>query len=171
MPLLILAAIVIIAVIAYRIFGNAHLSNIEGPTKHTYDLNEYAKKPYLFDTVAEFHFFSVLEEVVGSGYRVFPQVNYSHLIVPRTGSWNGDRRYRSHIERKSADFVVCDRTTCVPRLIIDLDGSVHLRPDVQIKDREIDEILRVAGLAILRLTNEEATNRESVKAKVSAMLK
>jgi len=168
--LLILAIIVIATAVAYGILRGIHIPTSEKATP-AYDLGEYAKKAYIFDNTAEFHFFTVLEELVGSDYRVFPQVNYSHLIVPRTGSRYGDRRYRSHIERKSADFVVCDRKTCVPRLVIDLDGGVHRRPDVYEKDMEIDAVLRAAGLPILRLSNEEAGDREGVKAKIAEALK
>jgi len=161
---------VIAVAVAYGMLRGIHVP-ASGKATPAYDLGEYGKKPFLFDTAAEFHFFPVLEELVGGDYRVFPQVNYSHLIVPRTGSWNGDRRYRSHIERKSADFVVCDRKTCVPRLVIDLDGGVHRRPNVHEKDMEIDAVLRAAGLPILRLTNEEAGDRELVKTKVLELLK
>ncbi len=102
---------------------------------------------------------------------IFPQVNYSHLIQNRTGSHYEDRRYRSHIERKSADFVVCDKKTCVPCLVIDIDGSVHNRLDIHEKDAEINQILNAIGLPILRLTNEDSRDRELVKNKVFGMIK
>ena len=170
MTLIILFIIVIVAIGAYSFIHN---TNAPASRKGmpTYNLNEYMKKPFLFDTTAEFHFFSVLEGFVGNDYLVFPQVNYSHLVVPRTGSWNRDRRYRSHIERKSADFVVCDKKTCVPRLVIDLDGEVHRRQYVHVKDVEIDQILKAVGLPILRLSNDEVSNIDTTKVKILAMLK
>ena len=59
----------------------------------------------------------------------------------------------------------------MPRLVIDLDGGVHRRPDVHEKDMEIDAVLRAVGLPILRLTNEEAGDIGLVKEKVLSALR
>jgi very-short-patch-repair endonuclease len=177
MQSILLIIIIVIVTVWYFRRHKVVLSKITGqflvqsPIKPEYDLSRYNKKPFLFDTVSEFRFFSVLTDLVGADYHVFPQVNYSHLIVPHTRSSFEDRRYRSHIERKSADFVVCDKKTCVPCLVVDLDGAVHKQLDVHRKDLEIDVILQAAGLPILRLSNEEALDKELVSEKVMEMLR
>lgn len=40
-------------------------------------------------------------------------------------------------------------------LIIEVDGSVHLEPEVAKKDLVRDEALRTAGYTVLRFTNNE----------------
>jgi hypothetical protein len=144
---------------------------VQVPPAPEYDLQLYQKKSFLFDTTSEFRFFSVLRDIVGPDYCVFPQINYSHLVIPNSGSFYQDRKYRSHIERKSADFVICDKQTYVPRLVVDLDGGIHNRPDIQAKDAEIDSILRAVGLPIIRITNDEIENVVNVKNRILAVLK
>jgi very-short-patch-repair endonuclease len=168
--------LVIVAVIIWYLHRHKNLL-LSPKVKETeqdrlsYDLGKYAKKPFLFDTVSEFHFFFTLNDMLGADYCIFPQVNYSHLVEARAGNPYENRRLRSHIERKSADFVICDKKTCVPRLVIDLDGSVHGRSDIHEKDTEIDEVLKTVGLPILRLSNKESTDKELVKSKVFSLLK
>ena len=177
MSLFILIIIIVVVIIWYR---RRHRIDYQSAARHRpapesvnpdYILSSYSKKPFLFDTSSEFVFFSLLSDVVGSDYHIFPQINYSHLMSINAGSHFEDRRYRSHIERKSADFVVCDKKTCVPRLIINLDGSVHYRPYIHNKDTEINEILDVIGLPILRLSNEEAKDRDLVKTRILSLLR
>ena len=175
MQYIFLIIVIVIVIIWYRRrhrghFSHQMLGSLEQP-KPTYNLEQYIKKPFLFDTVSEFHFLPLLTDLVGTDYYVFPQVNYSHLVEARAGNYYENRRLRSHIERKSADFVICDKKTCVPRLVIDLDGSVHTRSDIHEKDTEIDEVLKTVGLPILRLSNKESTDKELVKSKVLGLLK
>lgn len=111
----------------------------------------YEKKPYLFDTNSEFNLYKVLIELYGDKYYIFPQINYSHLIQPKKSNFEEERKYRSKIDRKSADFVFCDKEKIVPRLIIELDGYVHGFKKKQARDQFIDEITGIADLPILHL--------------------
>ena len=115
------------------------------------DLSVYERKPYLFDTTSEFNLYKALLEMFGDKYYIFPQVNYSHLIQPRKATWEEERKYRSRIDRKSADFVFCDRERIVPQLIIELDGGVHNLKSKQTRDEFIDELTKIVDLPILHL--------------------
>jgi len=115
------------------------------------DLSVYERKPYLFDTTSEFNLYKVLLELYGDKYYIFPQVNYSHLIQPRKTNWSDERKYRSRIDRKSADFVFCDKARIIPQLIIELDGSVHNFKSKQARDEFIDELTKIVDLSILHL--------------------
>ena len=101
---------------------------------------------------------------------IFPEVNYSHIISIKKQSDYEMRRYRSHIERKSADFVICDKDNCIPLLVIDIDGEIHNRSDRKKKDKEIDDVLHSIGLPIIRFTNEQSRDKEFVKTRVLKML-
>jgi len=115
------------------------------------DLSVYERKPYLFDTTSEFNLYKILFELFGDKYFIFPQVNYSHLIRPRKTTWEEERKHRSRIDRKSADFVFCDKERIVPQLIIELDGSVHNFKSKRARDEFIDELTKIVDLPILHL--------------------
>ncbi len=135
------------------------------------DLSVYEKKQYLFDTNSEFHLYKILIELFGEKYFIFPQVNYSHLIqVKKTSDWTEERKNRNSIDRKSADFVVCDKEKVVPCLVIELDGGIH-ESDKKKKDRDvfINELTKIVGLPILHIKNSDV-NIEFVRSEVTKML-
>jgi len=133
------------------------------------DLSPYLKKKYLFDTTSEFNLYKLLLELYGDKYHIFPQINYSHVVDVKKMDWREERRYRSRIDRKSADFVLCDKERVVPQLIIELDGSVHNFASKQKRDEFIDDITKVVGLPILHLKTSEV-ERNAVRAAVDQAL-
>jgi cyclase len=59
------------------------------------------------------------------------------------------------------------------KLVIELDGGIHLRPDVLANDIEREQYLRSEGLRVLRFTNEQIFNQlekvlEQIKEKISS---
>ncbi len=128
------------------------------------DLSVYERKPYLFDSSSEFNLYKILLELFGDRYFIFPQINYSHLIQPQKTTWTEERKYRSRIDRKSADFVLCDKERIVPQLVIELDGNVHNFKRKQARDELIDEITKTVDLPILHLRagnlDKEAIRKE-----------
>ena len=133
------------------------------------DLSVYERKLYLFDTTSEFNLYKVLLELFGDKYFVFPQVNYSHLIQPRKSTWKDERKHRSRIDRKSADFVLCDKERIVPQLIIELDGGVHNFKSKQVRDEFIDELTKIVDLPILHL-KPGSLDKEFVKNEINKKL-
>jgi very-short-patch-repair endonuclease len=126
------------------------------------DLSVYEKKPFLFDAVSELNLYKMLVELYGDRYNIFTQVNYSHLIQAIKTNFQDERKYRSRIDRKSADFVLCDKERVVPQLIIELDGYVHNFKSKQANDEFKDDITKIIGLPLLRIKTADA-NREYVK--------
>lgn len=133
------------------------------------DLSIYEKKPYLFDANSEFNLYKVLIELYGDKYYIFPQINYSHLIQPKKTTWEEERKYRSRIDRKSADFVFCDKERIVPKLIIELDGSAHNLKSKQARDEFIDELTKIVDLPILHLKTSNV-DREYIKGEIYKIL-
>lgn len=105
----------------------------------------------------------------GEKYFIFPQVNYSHLIQPRKTTWEEERKYRSRIDRKSADFVICDKEKIVPLLIIELDGSVHNFKSKQARDEFIDELTKIVDLPIIHIKTNNV-DKEFIKNEISKKL-
>ena len=129
----------------------------------------YEKKPYLFDANSEFNLYKVLVELYGNKYYIFPQINYSHLIQPKKSNFQEERKYRSKIDRKSADFVFCDKEKIIPQLIIELDGHVHSFKSKQARDQFIDEITGISDLPILHLKTNNLS-KDFVKSEIDTKL-
>ncbi len=127
------------------------LINKKGKGINKPDLSVFERKPFLFDTNSEFNLYKILLEMFGDKYYIFPQVNYSHLIQPKKSNWGEERENRSRIDRKSADFVFCDKEKIIPKLIIELDGSVHSLKSKQARDAFIDELTKIVDLPILHI--------------------
>lgn len=129
----------------------------------------YERKPYLFDNVSELNLFKILKEEFGSQYEVFTQVHYIHLIQPKKSDWKEMSKNRSKIDRKSADFVLCDKEHVAPKLVIELDGSVHNTPRKHYRDEQINDLAVVVGLPILHIKTSEL-EKETVRRLVSEKL-
>ena len=120
------------------------------------DVAEKAKYQYnrknFFLTRAEHECYDALIEAVGQEYRIFAQVHLPTLVdhTIRGQDW---RAALAHINRKSVDFVLCDKAYLSPKLAIELDDKSHERPDRQERDREVERILREAGVPLLRIEN------------------
>jgi very-short-patch-repair endonuclease len=135
------------------------------------DKNEfsYEKKPFLFDNVSELKLYKILLELYGDKYHIFTQVNYSHLIQPKKNTWSEQRRERSRIDRKSADFVLCDREHVIPLLVIELDGSSHNLPSKMQRDAFIDDIMAAINFPILHIKSYNL-DKELIKIQIDNKL-
>lgn len=162
LPLLVL--VIIVFAIKFFIENSSKSKDEEKP-----DLSVFEKKPYLFDTNSEYTLYKMLLELFGDKYFIFPQINYSHLIQPKKSDWKEERRNRSRIEKKSADFVMCDKDKILPQLVIELDGSVHNYKSKQTRDEFIDELTGVVGLQILHIKTSNI-GREFIKSEINKKL-
>ncbi|MDP1528589.1 MAG: endonuclease domain-containing protein [Rhodoferax sp.] len=88
----------------------------------------------------------------------------------RGGKLDGHKFRRQHpIGPYYADFA-CDRL----RLIIEIDGAVHLLDDVIARDRTRQAALEASGWTVLRFTNDQVLNNpeqlsEAVRRHVQAL--
>jgi hypothetical protein len=157
--------IIVLALVVYW-FVNVYLNKKKTESKKELP---YEKKPYLFDASSEFNLFKTLIELYGDKYYIFPQINYSHLIQPKKSNWEEERKYRSRIDRKSADFVFCDKERIIPMLVIELDGYVHNYKNKQVRDQFIDDITGIVDLPLLHLKTKDLS-KEFVKSEVDKKL-
>jgi very-short-patch-repair endonuclease len=82
----------------------------------------------------------------------------------------GRRAYRSRVDRKSADFVICDKQKIEPLLVIELDDSSHSYYKRQERDEFIDDILKSANLEILHVKTSYSYNTSVIKQSISDKL-
>jgi len=161
-PLLLIA----IAIIIFKEYTKKTTKRV---SRNKPNLSVYEKKTYLFDTNAEFNLYKILLEIFGNEYFIFPQINYGHLIQPKKTTWQEERRHRSRIDRKSADFVLCDKEKIVPKLVIEQDGSVHNFKSRQARDKFINQLMKVVDLPILHLRTGNV-DREFIEKEVRQKL-
>lgn len=102
-----------------------------------------------FLSPAELSFYGVLRMAVGQRAVICPKVNLGDLFfVARSGE---SQRYRSKIDRKHVDFLLCAPGTMKPLCGVELDDSSHERPDRQDRDRFVDRVFNAAGLALVHV--------------------
>lgn len=166
-PIIIIFLILIIAgVIKYYL-------NLRSPSEHvvpekTKTIYHYEHKNYLM-TKSENDFFNVLVEAVGTNYYIFSQVHLSALVEHDVvgQNWKGAL---SHIDRKSVDFVICDRLSSNTILAIELDDWSHSRVDRIERDTEVERILQEARLPLLRIDHWRSLSKEEITRKVTEAL-
>ncbi len=134
-------------------------ANVEEKVKYYYTRKNF------FMTKAEHGCYDALVEAVGSDYRIFAQVHLPTLVdhTIRGQDW---RAALAHINRKSVDFVLCDKAYLSPKLAIELDDKSHERADRQERDREVECILREAGLPLLRVPNHSNLDPNKLKEEI-----
>src|SRR3989344_1059657 len=154
--LLLLAVIVAIIGFALQFFAGG--SNKQ-KTKSIYN---YKRKDFLMSR-AEHEFFDILVEAVGGQYHVFPQVHLPTFLEHRIKNGQSWKGAKGSIDRRSVDFLICDKAYIKPLLAIELDDKSHDREDRIERDENIERILNDAGLPLLRFRNNGSFNKEEIK--------
>ena len=151
----IIIGIIIVVAIALAI-SRGGFADVQEKAKYRYNRKNF------FLTRAEHECYDALVEAVGQEYRIFAQVHLPTLVdhTIRGQDW---RAALAHINRKSVDFVLCDKTYLSPKLAIELDDKSHERADRQERDREVERILHEAGVPLLRLENRGSFNSGEMK--------
>ncbi|MCC7500519.1 DUF2726 domain-containing protein [Candidatus Nomurabacteria bacterium] len=117
--------------------------------------DKFQKRTYLFYSASEFKFFKFLVEIYADQYYIFPQINIAHLVEPKSKEFFEHRRDRSRIEKKSVDFVICDKVQIKPLLVIELDGHTHNWESRIKRDDFVNSLMSDVQLPILRVKTED----------------
>lgn len=110
-------------------------------------LRPFFRRKYLL-TKSEKSFYGVLRRILGDSH-IFAKVRLADLV-------EADERHLlrksnfDHIKSKHIDFVICDATLS-PLVVIELDDLSHQRPVRVARDRDVNRILEIAELPILRV--------------------
>lgn len=139
-----------IAVVALVVIGGMAVA-IMGEGEGEKSKFKYTAKRY-FLTKAENEFYNALGMAVGHEYRIFAQVHLGSILDEKVKGQDW-RAARSHINRKSVDFLLCDKEYLSPKLAIELDDKSHEREDRKDRDGEVERILKSAGIPLLRVQN------------------
>lgn len=164
MNLYIIAGIIIALVIALAILK----AIVEGKGEDEKSKYRYIRRQF-FLTRAEHECYDTLIAAVGEQYHVFAQVHLPTILDNKVKGQDW-RAALAHINRKSVDFVLCDKAYISPKLAIELDDKSHERPDRQERDKEVERILRDAGVPLLRLENTGRFDRDELTRKIKERL-
>lgn len=126
------------------------LLKLEAKTPRTY---QYNRKQY-FMTRAESDCYKALVQAVEAEFFIFAQVYLSSIIDEKIKGQDW-RASRAHVNRKSIDFLLCDKEYISPKLAIELDDWSHSRQDRKDRDAVVEGILKDVGLPLLRITNTD----------------
>lgn len=95
---------------------------------------------------------------------VLAQVQLSRMMavkrVPKAQAW------RNKIDRKSADFVVCNKDFSVAA-VIELDDSSHDRSDRRKADADKDAALSAAGIRVIRWNVKAMPDLQTIQQAIS----
>lgn len=129
----------------------------------------YRRKKYLLSQ-AEFSFFRVLQSVAAeSGWVVCPKVNLNDLLYLAKGT-QSRQRWFNKINRKHADFVLCDAETMCPVAVVELDDASHQSASAQKRDATKDRALASAGLPLIRVRAQRGYQLEALRLQISAAI-
>jgi hypothetical protein len=154
--LLVVAVIVIAALV--------RLLNISRRARFAYDRIERLFSP------AERSFLGVLEQILGTRYRIFGKVRLADIIQTPKGLSNSARAGAfNRICARHVDFAVCDPRTFEIIGIIELDDSSHERQSRRSRDRFVDEALTAAGVPFVRIAAQRGYTPAEIREKISAL--
>lgn len=128
----------------------------------------YHRKDYLM-TKSENDFFIVLKELLQDRYQVFPQIHLSAVLDQKVKGQNWNSALR-HINSKSVDFVVCDKSYARPLLAIELDDFSHDANERRTRDAEVERIFQEANLPLLRFRDYKTMSRDTVASQIESTL-
>lgn len=130
----------------------------------------YLKKDSLL-TEAEKSFYTVLQDVVGDSYLLFSQVSLLEILSVPDGLNRSDRYSAlNKIQSKHIDFLLCEKETTRPLLVIELDDSSHLRSDRVARDGFLNEVFANAQLPFLRVKVAPRYNPVELHSEIASLL-
>lgn len=124
----------------------------------------YQKKWHLLSP-AERDFYEALRQAVGNRYTIFAKVRLLDLL------WLPDNMenrilYIRRVASKHVDFVLCHPQTVAPSLVIELDDASHQLPERQERDIFLNEVLRVAGIPLLRVPVRKSFSAPTLRGQI-----
>lgn len=146
--------------------GGAQASSIERVARYI-SRYHYRRKTYLI-TKHEHELFSRLHEIYGGNYYIFPQVHLSTILDHKIHgqNWQGAL---SVINRKSVDFVICDKIYLRPLVAIELDDWTHGLEDRKSRDNLVETIFAQADMPLVRFESSDA-DEATIRTKIDPNL-
>jgi len=160
LSLLLLFVAVIVIAAAVRLFSARRRAHFA-----------YCRVERLFSP-AERSFLGVLEQILGTQYRIFGKIRLADIIQTPKGLSNSERtRAFNRISARHVDFALCDPRTFEIIGVIELDDSSHGRESRRKRDRFVDEALTAAGMPFVRIAAQRSYVPAEIREKISALFR
>lgn len=124
-----------------------------------------------FVSAAELSLYHLVVDAAPDDNLVLAKVNLGDLFFVAEETVGSRMGWRSRIDRKHVDLLLCDRRTLRPLLGIELDDRSHAREDRRQRDEFVDKAFRSAGLPLLRVPARLAYNVQELRAAIEEALK
>jgi len=126
----------------------------------------YERKKIMSDN--ERRLFEILKSIYSGQFDIFPQVHIDSLVQVRRGArfmfwWN-------KINRKSVDFVFCEKDGLRTALVVELDDKTHLMPDRVERDAFVNDVMEAAIISIVHLHSADLHDQELIRRQIDAGL-
>lgn len=128
------------------------------------DATQYQTAKFL--TPTELRFFHVLNRVIPSHHHLSVKPRLADLLTPSVWS----QRLFNRVCSKHVDFVICDKASMTPLLVIELDDWSHQMEKAKRNDLFKDEVFHHAGLPLLRVPVASSYSDENLRVLVTRSL-
>jgi len=143
------AAVAAVVILGLAFITLRRLSSIHSASGRGEESFPFRKKDYLLSK-AERSFYEVLLRSIGNDHVVFAKVRLLDLLWLPKGTANA-QSHRNRVQSKHVDFVLCQRASLTPVLVVELDDASHEAPSRQHRDMLVDRVLASAGLPVLHV--------------------
>ena len=125
-------------------------------------LRPFSRRKYLL-TPPEKRFYNVLRRIV-DGNKIMAKVRLADLVEADERHLLRESNF-DFIKSKHIDFVICDAALS-PIIAVELDDSSHRRPDRVARDRDVNRILEIASLPILRVPVRRTYDEQEIAGQI-----
>ena len=161
MELIFILALVFFVVLILHFFSRTSSSNLDG----SYILQEK------FFTDAERSFLGVLDAISDNDWRILGKVRVADVITPQKGL---DKKVWwsmfAKISSKHFDYLICDKTSMLPIMVVELDDKSHSTKRAKKRDELINLTCQQAGLPLARFKVKTSYQLAEVKERLLAEL-
>lgn len=164
LPTLALVVIVLILTVVKHLSGGSDQATPLNREGFPYRLRDD------FVSAAELSLYRIVVDSAPDDTQVLAKANLGDLFFVHDGSFGTRMGWRSRINRKHVDLLVCDSRTLRPRLGIELDDRSHVREDRRQRDAFVDKVFRAAGLPLLRVPARMTYNVQELRASIEQTL-
>ena len=114
-------------------------------------------------TPAELKFLAVIDQVLGSHYRIMAQVRLADVLKVKGGLDNSTRSSAfNRIKAKHLDFVACDPSDMSVKFAIELDDSSHKQAKRMERDAFLNDAMQSAGIPLHRFAVKREYDQQEV---------
>lgn len=163
-PLVIILAVIAIAVILAVVLKGAD-SRQSGSIGYPYQPAKQLFSP------AERSFLGVIDQAIGSDFRVFGKVRVADVALVKSGLSKSARQGAlNKIAYKHFDYVVCKSSDLSVVCAIELNDKSHGSKRAQTRDEMLSKVCDVIGLPLITFPAKSAYAIAEVKAQLASVL-